>query len=417
MNESDVMELRKRFKKDTSISRMAGCYVDSNKQKVLKLNEVFLNLEADEFYKFLEIAKKTLGGTPGNNILELDYERDQEAPGGRQQFLMGLRESNLTNEDLLDRLYDLVIENYSYVGNYLILVFHDTYDIMKRTSDNNKLDESEEVYDYLLVSVCPVELSKAGLGYREDEHRIGARVRDWVVGVPEIGFLFPAFNDHSADIHKVDYFIKDPKDSHAEFAEGVLGCGSKRTNTEKREAFKSIVKKVFSDSEDKAEDVFADIQESFSVRVNAGEDEEEFAAPIVLDDAVMDEILVENGIEGDEARNIKEVVKTEFEDEMPTLDVLLDEKLVRANAKEKEKKELVKEVCALKEEIKKNEEEKAEIAEVTTKSDLAEFEVILSVKPEKTDSIRTEMIDGKKCIVIPMSENEHVKINGVRTEL
>ena len=132
---------------------------------------------------------------------------------------------------------------------------------------------------------------------------------------------------------------------------------------------------------------------------------------------MIDEILTENGIEGDEARTIKEVVKTEFAEEMPTLDALLDEKLVKANAKEREKKELVKEVCALKEEIKKNEEEKAEIAEVTTKTDLAEFEVILSVKPEKTDSIRAEVIDGKRCVVIPLSENENIKINGVRTKL
>lgn len=48
----------------------------------------------------------------------------------------------------MDTFYDLVIENYSYVGNYLILVFHDAYDVMTKTSDNNKLDESEEVYEY-----------------------------------------------------------------------------------------------------------------------------------------------------------------------------------------------------------------------------------------------------------------------------
>lgn len=75
----------------------------------------------------------------------------------------------------MDTFYDLVIENYSYVGNYLILVFHDAYDVMTKTSDNNKLDESEEVYEYLLCAICPVTLTKPGLGYREDENRIGPR--------------------------------------------------------------------------------------------------------------------------------------------------------------------------------------------------------------------------------------------------
>ena len=118
MKKRDVLELKKRFKKEgCTIRRMAGCYVDANREKVLKLNETFLNLDEEEFYKFLEIAKKTMAGTIGNNILELDFPLDEEAPGGKQQYLYGLRASGLENEDLLDRLYDLIIENYQYVGN------------------------------------------------------------------------------------------------------------------------------------------------------------------------------------------------------------------------------------------------------------------------------------------------------------
>ena len=166
MNKRDLLELKKRCKKEScTISRMAGCYVDASRQKVLKLNETFLNLDEEEFYKFLDIAKKTMAGTIGNNILELDFPLDEESFGGNQQFLYGLRSSTLENEELLDRLYDLIIDNYQYIGNYLILVFHDSYDIMSRTSDKMKLDESEEVYEYLLVSICPVALSKPGLGY------------------------------------------------------------------------------------------------------------------------------------------------------------------------------------------------------------------------------------------------------------
>ena len=200
MNKKDVMELKKRFKKEScSIDRLAGCYVDANKNKAIKFNESFLNMDDEEFYKYLEIAKKTLTGTLGNNILELDFPLEEEATGGKQHFLYALRNDGLSSEELLDRLYDLIIDGYNYVGNYLILVFHDTYDIITKTSDNMKLDESEEVYEYLLVSICPVVLSKAGLGVREDENRIGARIRDWIVGVPDLGFLFPAFDNSTLE--------------------------------------------------------------------------------------------------------------------------------------------------------------------------------------------------------------------------
>lgn len=83
----------------------------------------------------------------------------------------------------------MIIDSYDYVGNYLILIFHDAYDVMTKTSDNDKLDESEEVYEYLLCAICPVNLTKPGLGYREDENRIESRIRDWVVGMPDTGFI------------------------------------------------------------------------------------------------------------------------------------------------------------------------------------------------------------------------------------
>ena len=109
--QKDILELKRRFKKDAcTFTRLCGCYVDADRNKVTTFGETFLNLEDEEFYKYLEIAKKVMSGTIGNNILELEFPTAEEAPGGRQQFLMGLRESALKNEDLMDTFYDLVIE-------------------------------------------------------------------------------------------------------------------------------------------------------------------------------------------------------------------------------------------------------------------------------------------------------------------
>ena len=131
MDKKGVAELKRRFTKENcTFTRLCGCYVDAGKNKVVDLSETFLNLEDEEFYKYLEIAKKTLSGTIGNNLLELNFPLDEEAAGGRQQFLLGLRESKLKNPELLERFYDMVIESYDYAGNYLILLFHDAYDVM-----------------------------------------------------------------------------------------------------------------------------------------------------------------------------------------------------------------------------------------------------------------------------------------------
>jgi len=408
MNKKDVLELRRRFKKEScTISRMAGCYVDAYKNKVLKLNENFLNLPEEEFYKFLEMAKKTLGGTIGNNILELDFPTEEEEAGGKQQFLCGLRASDLQNEELLDVLYDNIIENYEHTGNFLILVFRDSYDIMSRTSDNIKLDESESVYEYILVSVCPVELSKPGLGYRQDENRIGARIRDWVVGAPDLGFLFPAFDDRGPDIHKLDYFVKDPKDSHASFVEAVLGCGAKRTATEQKKTFQAIVKSAYGNNEEQGTAVLMDLTESISNRVEEYQadatEESVLSAPIILDDAVIKEILEENEVDPQCSKIIRDVCKDEFADEQPMLENLVDAKALEKSIREKREKALVLE----------NIELKQQLAMTTT----AEIEVVLRVSPEKEGMIKSRVIDDQKYVLIPVADDEQVSINGKETTM
>lgn len=410
MNKKDVMELKKRFKKEAcSIDRLAGCYVDAGKNKAIKFNESFLNMDDEEFYKYLEIAKKTLTGTLGNNILELDFPLEEEATGGKQHFLYALRNDGLCSEDLLDRLYDLIIDGYNYVGNYLILVFHDTYDIITKTSDNMKLDESEEVYEYLLVSICPVVLSKAGLGVREDENRIGARIRDWVVGVPDLGFLFPAFDNRSADIHKVDYFIRDAKDSHSEVISDVLGCAPRMTATEQRNTFSAIVKRAFSNDTENGKEALINIQESFNALINTGEElTENEINSIILTPETIDEILVENNIEGEKARVIKEVTLDEFMEELPLVSNLIDNKALAANEKEREKKELVKEVASLKNKV-------FELEEATSSSESGDVSIF--VYPERAEKIHTEIIDDKKYILIPVDDNSTVKVNGVDKDL
>ena len=187
ITKGDVLELRRRLKKtECTFGRMCGCYVNSGKQVVLKFTEDFAALEEDEYFKYLEIAKKTLSGSLGSNLLELEFARDEKATE-HQKYLLALKGSKLANEELLDRLYEQIVSEYAYPGNYLILVYHDVYDVPSKATSGEEQDESEEIYEYMLCAICPVELSKPALGYREDENRIGARVRDWVVGLPDLG--------------------------------------------------------------------------------------------------------------------------------------------------------------------------------------------------------------------------------------
>lgn len=401
MTGKDAIELRKRLKKDCSITRIAGCYVDSNKEQVLVFDEPFVSIEETEGLKYLEIARKTLSGSVGNSIIELDFESSAEQEDGIQQLLLDIRKSGLKDAGLLGKLYTRIIDNYRYPDNYLILLFHDRYDIMKKTSDGQMLDESEDVFEYILCAICPVVLSKPGLGFLPGEKRIGNVARERVVDAPHIGFLFPAFDDRGADIHRIDYYVKDVKEGEADFAEEVLGCISRQTAFQQRSTFAGIVKNAYKNDSSKYDDVIMEIQDSFNSRVeekkNLGELEAE--KPIVLDETIMNEVLEENDVEKDVALDIIKGVKEEFGTDIPTVDDLVDSRAVKAYAPKKREKELIREVIELK-----------------TRLEQPDYDVSVRIAPDKADLIRADLVESELYLMIPMEGTEHVSINGIEKD-
>lgn len=428
MNKKEVLELKRRFKKEAAtFTRVCGCYVDGNHNKVCKFGNTFLNLEEDEFYKYLEIANKALSGTIGNNLLELKFPIEEEEVGGRQHILMALRASKLEDENLLDTFYDLVIDTYDHAGNYLIVLFHDAYDVMSRTSDNNNLDESEEVYEYLICAICPVDLSKPGLGFLEEEHRIGPRVRDWVVGAVDTAFLFPAFNDRSMDIHSTLFYTKNTKEPHSEFMANGLGCGIERTATEQKMAFHSIVRNVLGAEDEHTDDVLLDLQQNLSDMIDEyAETHDDDEDVFLLDKEVVTKLLADSDISEEKAAKIEKSVDEAFGEKPPAAENVIDSKALVQNELRVEKMALEDQVGTLTVQLNEKDEALAErtsqliekqeeidnyIAETKT------YDVVLRVKPEKASQIKSQVINGQKCLVIPMGEDEHATINGVNTRV
>lgn len=426
MNKKEVLELKKRFKKDqATFTRLVGCYVDCNKNKICKFGGKFLTLEEDEYFKYLEIANKVLSGTVGNNLLDLAFPIEEEEVGGRQQILMALRDTGLEDETLLDTYYDLVIDTYEEAGNYLILLYLDSYDVPSRTKDNINVDESEEVYTYLLTAICPVSLSKPGLGYLEGEKRIGPRIRDWVVGAPDTGFLFPAFNDRSSDIHSVLFYTKNTKEPHSEFMANGLGCGIERTATEQKMAFHSIVRNALGPEDETTIDMLLDIQQNLSdMAQDYAETHDENDQPFMLDKEVITKALSESNISEDKISKIEKSVEETFGEKLPAAENVIDSKALIANEMRFEKMALEDQVgsltLALNEKNTQLEERTTQLIEKQEEIDnyIAEtktYDVVLRVKPEKASQITSQIINGEKCLVIPMKDDEHATINGVNT--
>ena len=426
MNKKEVLELKKRLKKDAAtFTRVCGCYVDANHEKVCKFGNTFLNLEEDEFYKYLEIANKALSGTLGNNLLELHFPIEEEEVGGRQQILMALRDTKLQDDNLLDTFYDLVIDTFDHAGNYLIVLFHDAYDVMTRTSDNNNLDESAEVYEYLICAICPVDLSKPGLGYLENEQRIGPRVREWEVGAVDTAFLFPAFNDRSTHIHSTLFYTKNTNEPHSEFMANGLGCGIERTATEQKMAFHSIVRNVLGAEDEHTDEVLLDMQQNLSEMIDEYEETHDDEEDVfLLDKEVVGKLLADSNVTEEKAARIEKSVDEAFGEKPPAAEHVIDSRALAQNELRVEKLALEDQVGSLTVQLnQKDDELKERTTQLIEKQEeidnyIAEtktYDVVLRVKPEKASQIHSQMIDGQKCLVIPMGEDEHAAINGVNT--
>ena len=369
MHKKEVLELRKQYTpEECSITRICGCYVDGNKEIIAQSKDAFLSLPDEEIFKYLTIFKQTLSGTIGKNLINMEFPLEQEMPGGAQEFLLQLRDSKLQDDMLIEEFYQKIIDHYIYGENYYIILIHVAYDIPGKATDGSEMfDASDEVFDYILCSICPVHLSKEGLCYNPETNHVENRIRDWLIEPPVKGFLFPAFNDRSTDIHSLLYFSKQAEDLQPEFIENALGCIFPMSAGNQKNAFQSVIMNTLGNECEY--DVIRNIHDNLNdIMFEAKESPE----PPVLTKPELKRLLVNSGVTNER---------------METFDANFD--LIAG--------------------------EKAEflvpnIAE-TRKFSIQTPDVVIKVNPERSDLVETRIINGRQCLVIEM--NDQVEVNGV----
>lgn len=242
MNKKEILELRKTFRpEECNISRIATCYVTSEKEKILEKSQAFLSLPEEEAFKYFDILKQALSGTVGKNLYTLKTNSIHPADESHQK-LETLRKYHMNDEGMLTDLFDSIIGSYDSSENYLIIVVNGLYDIPGVTSDDQELeDASDEVYSYILTCICPVELDEPGLSIDCTKPAILDKERDWMVKSPVNALLYPAFTDRATDIHHALYFAKKAENSQDDFLKELIGSEMMLSDKEEHEWFLDIL--------------------------------------------------------------------------------------------------------------------------------------------------------------------------------
>lgn len=369
MNKKEIAEIKKQYTQERCpISRICGCYVDGEKNKKTQFREAFLSLPEEEFFKYLNIFRKAISGTIGKNLLNMEFPLETENEDGTQALLMKLKYSGLQDDGILEEFYDRIIDSYYYAGNYLILLMYAVYDIPGKASDNQEMfDASDEVYEHIMCCICPVNLAKPCLSYNEKENCFSSRTQDWLVEMPLIGFLFPAFHDRSADIHSILYYNQKPEMPCSDFVDSVLGCVLPLTAGSQKETFQVLVEETLGDACDY--ETVRTIHENLNEMI---EEQKEEPAPLVLGRQEVKRLFEQSGV--------AEEKMSQFDD--------------RFEEAAGEQTSFV-----------------ASNVANTRKFEIKTKDVIVQVNPARSDLVETTVIDGRKCLVIELTDE--VEVNGI----
>ena len=373
MNQKEIREIKKRFNPDKdSISRIYGCYVNAAREIVTTLDMSVGLMEQEEAELYFKLLKKTLSGTLGKNLMDIEFTTAQVENSDEHRLLQGLRSSHLRDEGLRDALYHRIIESLDFgEDSYVILLASDSYDVPFKGSDDEIFDEgSGEVFDYILCAICPVKDAKSSLRYFADEHNFRSSSTGHVLGAPELGFLFPSFDDRATNIYNALYYSRGTSDVHEDFISGIF-------NAERVPMSPGMQKTAFSDvltetlGDDCNLEVVRAVHGELRQRLLLHKESKDPEAPeIEVED--VDDILTGTGISEEKVSAFNEACRREFGESAVLNPVNVME---------------------------------------TNKFEMSTPQVKITVDPEYTDRIETKVIDGITCIVIPLEEG--ITVNGI----
>ena len=248
MNKKELAELRRRFRADRSaISRIYGCFVNCNREIVSDLDISLGMLSQETAEKYLGFLKKALSGSLGRNLLDVVFSTRQVMDSPEHRLLTALRTSELRDVQARQAFYRTVMDSLDLEGNYLILLAHDSYDVPRRGADGeDNPDASDQVFSYIVCAICPIRDGKVELGYFPQENDFRC-VSGQTVAQPEAGFLFPAFDDRTANIYQALFYTRDPDQIHPELIDALFRTQPPMSAVQQKEGFQDALTEALED--------------------------------------------------------------------------------------------------------------------------------------------------------------------------
>ncbi len=376
MNQKELNELRRRFKLDhNSISRVYGCYVNGNREIISRMDASLGLMTQEEQEMYLGLLKKSLSGSLGRNLIDIVFSTQQVAGSEEHRLLQTLRQSSLQNAAAREALYRKIIDAIDMQDrNYLILLAADTYDVPHKGSDDEvQADASDRVFQYFLCSICPVKDPEMELRYSNEQKEFHSASTGHIALAPELGFLFPAFDDRAANIYNALFYSKNAALLHQEVIDAVFCVEPPMSAEEQKNVFSTALGDTL--QEDCSYDVVQSVHQQLRGRIEEHKESKD-PEPLELSVQEVGEILAGSGVPGEKVEAFRAECRRQYGEQ-----AALNPKNIIESKK----------------------------FQVNTP------EVKISVAPEFSYMVETRVIDGRKYLLIPADEG--VEVNGINVSI
>lgn len=370
MNKKEIAEIRKNFSDDCgffTVGHVLSAFVDSEKNIKYKANRLYNTLPAEEAELIMIILKKVLSGQIGKNLLEYQFPNEAYEEGNSQHLLYNVMKSKLLDDELADNFLNTIVEKMEYVSTYAIFSAHCTYNVLKKNKNDDFDEEADLEYNFIITAICPVNIRMDGLIFDDITNEIVKKPNsDRIVEMPSDGFLFPVFSDRTPDINGVMYYTKNAKKPNTSIVDELLGCEFVMSCQSEKATFHSILNNVVADELDYS--MITTVNEKIQEIVDQNSHETEIPT---IDKTRLSSILWESGVSQEKLEHLPKVYETALGNKTLTAVNLVDKKTV-----------------------------------VSVPS------ITVNIGKDGVDKVRTQVIEGKKCLVIDLDDPE-VEINGL----
>lgn len=371
MNKKELNELKRQYNVEKSnITSIYGCYVNSAGEIVARMDYAVSMLKEEEVVVYLDRLKKVLGGTPGKNLIDIEFTTEQVAGSEEHKLLNTLRTSNCADEEAREALYEKIIPNLNLSdSNYVIILAPNSYDVPSKGSDDELFREaSDEVFRYFVCAICPVKDSGADLKFFYDQKEFHISANGAVVGKTEVGFMFPTFDDRSTNLYNALYFLRKPDEVHQELIDALFKPEETGIVPIQKDSFNELLSETL--GSDYSFEVAQAVHEQLNERIEQHKEESD-SEPLNLDSKDIERILKESRVPAHQIDSFIEAVEEQYGEDPDYLPENL----------------------------------------VSKKFEIATPDVKISAESEFASLIETKEINGKKCIVIPI--RDEMTVNGV----